>query len=419
MSEWEDYYQILEVDPEASQEKIRKAYRYKAFLLHPDRQEGLSESFRYRAQDDLKKVNRAYAVIGNPQRRRDYHSEWLKKKNTHTVPKPKPVVDPRFIRFEDVKPGEVKKASFLILNMGGPYTKMVSPWISNPDSWVSLVSWSSVTSQDELPLRVNIEAEGKDWGKSYSEYIGVKLDDEEADVRVELETKPEPVRQKATVGGVPGSKRTPSASTSSVAKHHFPTWGKWVVGLAGLTLLMVVLVGQISLLMEGPKVAVAVTGSVFQQKKKIRQTEVFIKRFADGTIYSGRKGMLEVPFTDFAFLVDLNFPIKRENSGTLKRYTNNKWRTIQVSVFAKKMKYWGRSEKQTNAIPIYYCPESNPADEIPVKLEILDKERILVSPVQGNFPQASHIVLHITFSSTTGYTERVFTNPSIRKPLKW
>lgn len=417
MPEWEDYYQRLDVDPEASEEEIKKAYRYKTFILHPDRLGGNPEVVRHRAEEELKKVNKAYAVIGDPQRRQSYHSEWLKKKDIYSIPKPKPVVNPQYIRFEDVKPGELKKASFIILNMGGPYTRI---WISNPDSWLRVVSWTSVTD-DELPLKVNIEVEARDWGKSYSEYIKIKLDEEEAEAKVELETKPEFVREKVGVGGIPGSKSIPSAPSSFAAKHRFPAWAKWVVALVGLALLIVVLVGQFSLLTKGPRNAVLVTEFIYKQTRRAGETHVFIKRFADGTIYSTRGGMLEVPFTDFAFLVDFNLPVKRENSDTLKKYNNrdNKWRSIQVSVFAKKMKHWRRWKPQTNTIPIEYLPEFNSVNKVPAKVNILDKERILVSPVQGNFPQGSQIVIEIRFSSTGGHLQRVFTNPSIRKPLKW
>jgi curved DNA-binding protein CbpA len=35
-----DYYKILEVDQDASEEQIRKAYRRLAFKYHPDRNPG-------------------------------------------------------------------------------------------------------------------------------------------------------------------------------------------------------------------------------------------------------------------------------------------------------------------------------------------------------------------------------------------
>ena len=41
---------------------------------------------------------------------------------------------------------------------------------------------------NQVPYKVEIEAEGKDWNRSYLEYITVRLDEEETKVRVELQT---------------------------------------------------------------------------------------------------------------------------------------------------------------------------------------------------------------------------------------
>lgn len=75
MIEWEDYYEILGVNPDASQEEIKKAYREDAFIYHPDRMQSLSESVRKRAEEKMKKVIHAYEVLSNPQKRQQYHSE--------------------------------------------------------------------------------------------------------------------------------------------------------------------------------------------------------------------------------------------------------------------------------------------------------------------------------------------------------
>ncbi|MFH1280442.1 MAG: DnaJ domain-containing protein [Candidatus Beckwithbacteria bacterium] len=183
--EWEDWYEILGVDPEASEEETKKAYRGLAKRLHPDHLGNRSESTRRWAEKKFKKINRAYEVLGNPQKRQQYDAKWYQRSI-----KPKPVVKPQYIHFDDIEPGKIQTSSFVIRNVGGPYKKI---WISNPDSWVRVVRYFSLTDSDELPLQVEIEVEGEEWGKSYSEYIRVKLDEEETQVKVELQTKPEPL----------------------------------------------------------------------------------------------------------------------------------------------------------------------------------------------------------------------------------
>ncbi len=72
MSDFEDYYETLGVEPDASACDIKKAYRYKVNILHPDRLAGASESIRSMAEEELKKVNRAYAVLRDPHERSKY-----------------------------------------------------------------------------------------------------------------------------------------------------------------------------------------------------------------------------------------------------------------------------------------------------------------------------------------------------------
>ena len=150
MADWEDYYEILGVSPDSTAKEIKAAYRRKVKIFHPDVHMGAHESVRRRAEEEAKKVNRAYKVLRDPQKRQEYHSEWVKQgAKSKFIPKPKPTVDPPHIRFSNVEPGEIKRASFIIRNLGGPYSKI---WFSNPDSWVRVVRLDSLTSSDELPL---------------------------------------------------------------------------------------------------------------------------------------------------------------------------------------------------------------------------------------------------------------------------
>jgi hypothetical protein len=65
-----DYYEELGVDRGASPEEIRDSFRSLVRLLHPDHQR--DENLKAIAERQLRKVNRIYAVLSDPDRRRRY-----------------------------------------------------------------------------------------------------------------------------------------------------------------------------------------------------------------------------------------------------------------------------------------------------------------------------------------------------------
>ncbi len=67
MNNKKDYYSILGLDRDATQEEIKKAYRRLAFEYHPDRNPKDKE-----AEDIFKEIGEAYAVLGDQEKRRMY-----------------------------------------------------------------------------------------------------------------------------------------------------------------------------------------------------------------------------------------------------------------------------------------------------------------------------------------------------------
>jgi DnaJ like chaperone protein len=61
--ETDSAYKILEVDPEVTNDDLKKAYRKMAMKYHPDKVSHLGEDFRKTADEKFKKVNEAYEKI--------------------------------------------------------------------------------------------------------------------------------------------------------------------------------------------------------------------------------------------------------------------------------------------------------------------------------------------------------------------
>lgn len=67
-----NYYEILEVDKNASQEVIEKAYRALAKKYHPDLQQG---AMKQQSAEKMKLINEAYDVLSDRAKREQYNEQ--------------------------------------------------------------------------------------------------------------------------------------------------------------------------------------------------------------------------------------------------------------------------------------------------------------------------------------------------------
>lgn len=65
--DFKDYYAVLGVDKQASQDEIKKAYRKLALKYHPDKNPGDKK-----AEDKFKEIAEAHEVLGDPEKRKKY-----------------------------------------------------------------------------------------------------------------------------------------------------------------------------------------------------------------------------------------------------------------------------------------------------------------------------------------------------------
>jgi curved DNA-binding protein CbpA len=147
-----NYYVILGVEPDASPDQIKAAYRQKAKQLHPDHYEGSSEPFR--------DVQEAYEALSDPARRELYDAEQARERRTRVAPRraPQEPLRSRRCPVEPLVPGArgtsgAPSAGF----KRTPFER--SPGVSPLDRlWEPVGGWDWPTSQafEHEPLTIRL-----------------------------------------------------------------------------------------------------------------------------------------------------------------------------------------------------------------------------------------------------------------------
>jgi curved DNA-binding protein CbpA len=118
-----DYYQILNVRPNASAHEIKRAYRRLAVRYHPDKNpDPVAEQF-------FKEVNEAYEVLGDPGERLSYDSRFANSDTTVAEEAPRPQSrhrDPAYRRRDpSVKVKSEKQRMFEMMEQYVPFMRRV------------------------------------------------------------------------------------------------------------------------------------------------------------------------------------------------------------------------------------------------------------------------------------------------------
>uniref|UniRef100_H0W0L8 DnaJ homolog subfamily C member 7 n=3 Tax=Cavia porcellus TaxID=10141 RepID=H0W0L8_CAVPO len=73
-SKRKDYYKILGVDKNASEDEIKRAYRKRALMHHPDRHSGASAEVQKEEEKKFKEVGEAFTILSDPKKKMRYDS---------------------------------------------------------------------------------------------------------------------------------------------------------------------------------------------------------------------------------------------------------------------------------------------------------------------------------------------------------
>jgi len=186
---WKDYYQLLGVRPDADQDTIRRMFRRLSQIYHPDVAGGAAVD-----PDRMKELNEAREVLSDSERRSKYdqfyrsrdtngsssagaatensndweESDW---QSTWDSP-PIPNLIPENVDWGTISPQEIRSATFMPENLGGPASRYELTYYPNEP-------WLSVTMQGDnfpCPVYVGVNPSLLQPGRRYTAEVMLTLD---------------------------------------------------------------------------------------------------------------------------------------------------------------------------------------------------------------------------------------------------
>jgi hypothetical protein len=96
-----DHYELLGVERDAPPAAIRRAYLAKARRVHPDFHVGADSRTRADAERQMRRLNEAWAVLGDHDRRRDYDGDLRAQQRRAVRERPAGTPSPDFVPYVD------------------------------------------------------------------------------------------------------------------------------------------------------------------------------------------------------------------------------------------------------------------------------------------------------------------------------
>lgn len=180
-----DYYDILNIPPDASPEMITERYRRLVQMHHHDQPQPGATVIK--TTEELQRISEAYQVLSDPVQRASYdqqHDLNMLPTPEHLLPKPH--ISPAILDFGTLKHGEVQTLIFVVSNLGGPF-KSVDFKSRAAEDWFRIAHTRQIAETATIEVEVTVDTRSLVAGHNYAGQIEVHLDDVAARVNLVLQ----------------------------------------------------------------------------------------------------------------------------------------------------------------------------------------------------------------------------------------